>query len=976
MKQNAYMTIKIFRRRLAALVLGFSLLAAGLAPAQQNGGQTAERSLIDLHRAIEASEALLANHPNSEFTPNVMFQLIELYYMLATDAYQDRMGQYEEELVKFENGELRQQPELPTVSFENVYRVANQLIERYPTAPFIDKIYYRVAVCYLQEGKADKAVAYFNNLTDQFDRSKFVDEVNFRLGEQMFDQQKFREAIEHYNKLLESIDSPFFSMALYKLGWSYYNISEHARAISTFIYLIDDLSRIEKANAQSPGTSNADLREEAISYVAESFAENGGARAAERFLMDFGEKEYSKQIFIRLGEIYQERNFYDESIETYAAMLRLWPLHHTAPEVQQKIIENYVRMEKHDFAQKAREAFVANYGPGSAWLAKHPDGEGREKALKLAEDNLYVLATQAQKTGIETKSRHDLNKAIAWYQEFIDKFPTSERVSQVQFYQAEAYYEVGDYDNAQRAYENVLVDSRAGKFSADAAYNRVLSAFNQLERAPAGGDSVVYYIENFLGQGKTYPVKVPNQQYGQMLQACNDFSRYALSSDKAPEVLMKYGEALFNVQQFMLARDAYTQVVNRGVHTTYNIQAYNMIAQSAFQAGDYATAEKWYNRLKAEYPDSIRYVERASTMMASAQFKQAENLKTQGRSDEAARAFQNIAANTANPEIAERSLLQAASEYEATGDLRNAIIIYENLRYRIPKSDRIPEALYKAALLCEQLPNFARAAQNYRELARLYPNSEYAARAIYSAAQAYEKTDNKAEAAALYEQYAGNLQDSPNKYLEALVKAGEYAYEQREDAKARQKFTQALSEYARFQREGKEVDVFLPAQAQFKLAQLLFSDYRKVGIANSRELQRKQDLLKEINAACKNAISFNVVDWTSASLYLLGLTWEEFARAFSDAPVPSMEADERVQYMAALRQKIEPWKKEALKNYQANLTLAERTNIRNDWVEKSRIRAEKLMAELGGESGAISPGNGAAMQDAPQGTPPARAGQN
>lgn len=950
---------KIIFRNLASQLVSFFVLTGALFFGKnlfaQNGSSGDlfffQNSEYDIEKAIQTSEELLRSQPDNEFAASLMFQLVELYFRRSSDNLQSKMAAYEESVQKFENGELKTEPAIPRVSYKDAIAIGYRVLDEYPTAPFADKVIYRMAVCHLLEGNGEQAIAYFLRLTNEYKTSSFVDEANFRIGEQYFDQRMYNEAINYYNRLLNSWDSPFFDMALYKLAWSYYNVDNHTKAISTFIFLIDDLSQVEKANVEADGVSNADLRQEAVSYVAESFAEHGGARAAEKFLLDMGEKEYSKTIFIRLGEIYQERNFYDESNETYHAILRLWPLHHTAPEVQTKIIKNLILTEKFDEAEKQRELLVATYGPDSQWLAKHPEGEGREKALNLVEENLYILGTEAQKRGMETKAKKDLNLAIARYQEFVDKFPDSERAPQVQFYQGEAYYEMGDYINAANAYENVVVTYDKSEFASTAAYNRVLSSFKLLENSTGSVlDSVTYYIEDFLGSGATHPVKVPGQLYGEMLQASNDFAKYLPDDRKAPEVLMKYGEALFNLRRFDLAKDAYTMVVNRGFETQFTVQAYNMIAQSAFQLGDYITADKWYQKIAAEYPDSMRYVEKAKTMMASAKFKLAEGLKEAGKSEIAAMAFQNIAASTDNPEIVERSILQAATQFEEAGNLIKAIVLYENFRIKVPNSGKVDETLYKAATLSEKLPDYNRAAQNYIELVRLRPNSAYASKALFNAAMALENSRNSERAIVLYERYAQSYQDDADKHLEALVKVGEFAYNKQDFVKARQFFGKVINSHQNFIRSGNTVDEYLPAQAQFMLTQMLFSEYRKANIGTNfkADFARKQKLLNEITLACKNTINYKIADWTAGALYLMGSAWEEIARAMYEAPRPQeLQGPELQQYEEKLLQTLKPFKEKAIQQYRANITLAEKTNLVNEWVTRSRVRAEQLTIELG-----------------------------
>lgn len=956
----------------------FVVLCCVSALSAQNGSSPTGSDLFnfqtseyDLDKAIETNEALLREHPNSEFAASVMFQLVELYYRKASEQYQAKMAAYEEELKKFENGESKNEPVIPRVSYRDAITMGYKVLEEFPTASFIDRIIYRLGICHLLEGNNEQALAYFQRLVDEYKTSTYVDEVNFRIGEQYFDQHRYEQAVEYYSRLLNSWESPFFDMALYKLAWSFYNLGNHTKAISTFVFLIDDLSQVEKSGANAEGVSSADLRREAIQYVAESFAEHGGAPAAEKFLLDIGEKEYSKTIFIRLGEIYQERNFYDESNETYRAILRLWPLHHTAPEVQAKIIKNLLLMERFEEAERAREELVSTYGPGSAWLSKHPEGEGREKALKLVEENLYILATDALKRGMESHSKRDLNLAIARLQEYLDKYPEAERGAQVQFYQGEAYYELGDYINAAKAYEHVVIGYPESELVSQAAYNRVLASFKQLDNLQVSSlDSITYYIEDFMGTGMTYPIKVPNPDFGSMLQACNDFAKYLPDDPKAPEVLMKYGEALFNLQQFKLAQEAYTAVVNRGTETRFTPQAYNMIAQCAFQQGDYVVADRWYQRLTAEYPDSTRYAQKAQTLMASAKFKLAEKLKEEGKFELAAEAFQNIAATTDNPEIRERAFLQAALQFEQSGNPVKAIALYENLRFGVPTSNKIDEALFKAATLSEELPDLTRAAQDYLELVRLYPTSVYAPKALFNAARAFENAQMKDQAAIIYERYANTYRHDPEKNLEALLKVAEHAYLQDDMKRASNLYKSVLKSYSSFLQSGQHVDEYLPAQAQFMIARIIFAAYRKVNIGKNfkADYARKQNLLNEVTLACKSTIQYKIADWTTGALYLIGAAWEDLARALYEAPRPPLEGAEMQAYETKLAQTLRPFKEKAIEHYRANLTLAEKTNVTNEWVTRSRLRAEQLTVELG-----LANSNGSSASNL---TPESRASNN
>ncbi len=908
-------------------------------------------NMSDIDRAIRECESLIEKYPQSDFTPTVMFQLMELYYRKASEDYQTRMEAYEAELARFEKGEISIEPTIPRISYNKVFQIGNRLLEEFPTADFIDKVIYRMGICYLQERNYDRAIEYFTKLAEEYTYSAYYDEANFRLGEQYFDQRNYDEAIKYYSRLMDRWDSPFFDMALYKLGWSYFNQDNYSKSISTFIFLIDDLNRIDKAEQNLLGKTTADLRKDAMLYVAESFAELGGAKQLEKFLQEIGEKEYAQSLFLKMAEIFQKRNFYDESNETYATILKLWPLYEKAPEVQAQIIENYIKIEDFAAAEKARETLVQKYGPGSEWLRRYPEGKAREKALELAETNLYILATDAQARAMENKSARDFSLAIARYQDFLEKFPQSELAPKVQFYQAECYFEMGDYLNASKAYEQVVLNHPDHEFAVKAAYNRVVAALNLIQAANGTAtDSATIYIKDFLGTGEMKAVRIPNKHYEEFFSACNDFARFYPDAEKLPEVLMKFGETLFSLDYFDLAQNAYLMVINQRPSSSYTLRAYSMVAQSAFKQEDFVSAEKWYSRIIQEFPDSTRYVQKAETMIASAKFKLAEQLKSKGQLDYAAKAFENIAASTRNDGIAERALLEAALQYEKAGEKTKAIILYENLLDRFPKSNKVDEALFKAAVLSEELPDYNRAAENYLRLVELRPTSIYAPKALYNAAVCYENLQDYDRAAQVYERYVATYRDDPNRHIDALSKIGLFAFEKKDYGRAQTYFLRVLETYHAFIKEGKSVDEYPVAEAQFKIAEIYFDEYKQIELVEplAKNLKRKRKLFEQVVLACQNAAKYKVADWTTAALYRIGAAYEEFSRAFLESPRPKgLSPDMLAKYEENLQKKVLPLKKKALETYRQNLKLAEENNLQNDWIQLTRERAEKLTLELG-----------------------------
>ncbi len=913
--------------------------------------ETAEM-LSELDEAIKANELLIENYPNSDFTPTVMYQLMELNYRKATIIYQHEMGKYEQEMDEFDRGQRSTQPELPTVSYTPTIQRAFELIEAFPTADFLDRVLYRIAFCHFESGDKDKATEYFSRLIANYPESEYKDEARFRLGEIYFENHKYEEASAIYANLLTSYEGPFFNMALYKLGWSYYNTNRYEKAISSFIFLIDDLSRAAAASEDSMRGQASDLREEAITYVAECFVEIGGAKTAEKFLIDMGEKEYSGAIFIRLGELYEERTFYEEAAQTYELMLRIWPMAPRAPETQEKIIQGYVRAGKKAEADKARDVMVASYGPGSAWAEKFPEGGFYDTTMKLVSKNLYVLATDAQARARDNKSTDDYKIALARYMMYLEKFPESKDAAKVQYYQAECFYELGAYNSAMTAYEKVVVNYSKSKYAPMAGYNRVISALQMMDQTAAvTSDSSVVYIGDFIGSGRSETLNIPHQNYASLLHACNDFARFLKRDEKLPEVMMKYGEALFQLSYYKLAAEAYKMVINRGEESPYNLAAISMIAQSYYKSGDYMISEGWYRRITRDYPDSLYYVDKAKDMVASAKFKIAEKLKEEGNIEMASRALAVIASTSNKMEVAEKAIIQSATGYEEAGNIRKAIILLENLRHRFPESEQVDKSLMKAAQLAEQLPDYRRAAEDYLELVKVRPHSEFASTALYNAALCYENLGNHNRAGELFETYAATYKDDPEKRLEALCKSGDAAYKRKDYKRAKSIFELALRYFRRNANAGVVLDEYYAAQAQFMLGEVYFTHYLKIRLVEplQKSIKRKESSLQIIVKAYNDAATYQIADWKTAALHKLGEAFEEFGHFWWTSERPDgLDATQMTSYEATLKgNKVEPFQKKALEFYRSNIKLGEENDIENDWIARSRTRLAALENVLG-----------------------------
>ena len=380
-----------------------------------------EQALLD---AILRNEAIIEKYPEDPFIPSVLFQVSELYVRKARMEYHRGMMDYEQQLTQVDSTDMEGVPIAPVIDLNKTIDLCYRVLEEFPYIDFRDQVLYRIAVCYQDQGDTEKATTFFEQLIQEFPESEFYPESHFRIGEYFFQKRDFYQAIEHYQKLLERWDNPFFNMALYKLGWSYYNVNDFPSAISTFIYLLSDMRLLEEADTKTLGKTNSQLRQEAIDYVAICFSEYGGAKEVEKFFITEGKgsANYNLQVFLKMAEIFEKRNFDIKAIDVYKTILRNWPNYHYAPVIQQKIVACYEKVSDDENAMAALDDMVQQFGPGSSWISNQRKAELKSDAMTQSEKALLDYASHYHSLGQEQKKRADYLVAIEKYTEFLGKF--------------------------------------------------------------------------------------------------------------------------------------------------------------------------------------------------------------------------------------------------------------------------------------------------------------------------------------------------------------------------------------------------------------------------------------------------------------------------------------------------------------------------------------------------------------------------
>ncbi len=864
------------------LFLGQSVTVIGQESAYVNAIiQDTGEDIGKLDAIISEHETLLKKYPQGPFASTIMFQLAELYTQRSQINYQLQMQQYETDLGRFDNGEIATEPSLPKLDMNKTIEYCNRLLTDFPASKFKDKVLYKLGISYFQQGDKLRAKDYFESIVANHPESPIAFEAHFRIGEYYFSQRDYKTAISHYKELLDEWSNPYFDMSLYKLGWSYYNLNNYSDAISTFLYLIEDISLIEKAKTQVFTKSKADLRTEAIYYISSCFTEFGGPSAAHNFLINHKDKDYTLPILLKIYDLYHERNYYTESIEILNVLLDIYPYYSDAPNIYQKIIESYELDEDIEGANKTREKLVTYLGPGSEWQTNQADTV-QNTGLDITKKSLVYLGTFYQAEAQQSADINSFQTAIDKYKEYLDKFSTADDAVKINYYLAECYYEINDYYNAAESYYSVVKRDSLSKteFKEQAAYNRILSYYQLLDDSTAAGGSVD--IPNFLNTPDTLTFNTNTGVEKNLLISSNDFVLMFPESNLLDQVYMKYGEIMHSLKYYLPAIEIYKKVIDLGDKRPYRLLSAMNAGQCYYDAELYHEAEIWFDDIVKSFPDSTRYLQKAEMMASSSNFKIAEALNQEGKPLEAANLLASIVTTSSNPEFRERALFESAIQFQQGEQPDKAALALEQFFKLFPESEMADEALYKAAGIRESTQNWTLAANDYILLADNYSDSEHHKNAIRNAAYNYETLEDWYSARSYYERYISTYPEPGDELLECLYKIGDMNYKVKDFTAAEEYFKKTIENFQAITKSGEFADNYFAAQAQFMIGEIYYTPFQKIELVPplKTNLQLKVKNLQKVLGAYKSALEYQVADWSTASTHKIGMAFEEFFRAF------------------------------------------------------------------------------------------------
>ena len=331
-------------RRFLALVPLIAVVAVADANARVNEEETI-KSLEDKSVDVQPSKLILDSSELARQSYRDFLDLVSSDPELQAEALR-RLGDLE--LESIEAQQLAENIDaLETGGFDNAVELYQRLLEAYPDYRRNDTVLYQLARAYEVGGRTDEALEVLNELVASYPDTALIDEVQFRRGEMLFLRKNYNAAELAYQDVVAYGDaSRFYQQSLYKLGWSQFKLAWYKESLESFFGLLDlRLADVEIGEGEerlaTMSRAERELIEDTFRVVSIGFSYLDGAETIDEVLSRRGSPSYAHVIYSNLGDLYLEKERFQDAAVTYEAFVNKDPYHPKAPVLQAEVIEAY-----------------------------------------------------------------------------------------------------------------------------------------------------------------------------------------------------------------------------------------------------------------------------------------------------------------------------------------------------------------------------------------------------------------------------------------------------------------------------------------------------------------------------------------------------------------------------------------------------------------------------------------------------------
>src|SRR5581483_264213 len=252
--------------------------------------------------------------------------------------------------------------------------------------------------------------------------------------------------------------------------------------------------------------ADRELVEDTLRVMSITFSYGEGATSLDEYVTKQGERPYSYLLYSRLGDLFVDKQRYQDAATTYRAYVARDPYSDHAPNLAMQAIEAYRKAGFSDLVLEGKHEYVEHYNFSS------PFWQGRDRAqyptvVQELKTNLKDVATYFHATAQTSKRVEDYQQAAHWYRNYLDSFPDEPDSAATNYLLAETLFESKQYTQAATEYERTAYGYPANDKSATAAYAGLVSYQKAEEQASAAQKSELHkhMIDSSVKFAQSFP---------------------------------------------------------------------------------------------------------------------------------------------------------------------------------------------------------------------------------------------------------------------------------------------------------------------------------------------------------------------------------------------------------------------------------------------------------------------------------------
>lgn len=867
-------------------------------------------------------------------------------------------------------------------------------IEQNPNGEENDKLMYQLAKAYDLQGDQDKSLETLDILINDYPENEFMLEIHFRRAEILFSRQAYFPALSSYKVVTESnVNNPYFTIALYMQGWSYFKLEQTTLALNSFSAILDEImpykvmatvNNLEEFVAELE-PKDKQMAEETFSVMTLIFSSAEGATAITEHYEQLGERPYEYLNYDLLGQFYADKQRYSDAVDVFNEFIRIYPNHQVAALFSIKKMDVYKMGRFPSELSEEKRRFVADY-QFSAPYWEDKNEKTRAAVSPVLMDILIELSqnshanAQEQNRLLASGEASDDNQqqvvidayteTAYWYETFIANFPEHPAVNTIKFYLAESYYEVGDYQKAARFYEYVAYNSEPianvnesvdegldgsdengsaeSAESDEAEYQGIEIKDNRAEAAYALILTYDKIVEQESDQVLQNQLQAKRRGYKTMfIDNFNDDPRVKNVQTDVFQEFFKAGEhenAITYAQLTLADHDDLT--------IEQTLSALLVIGHSQFAQEDYPAAEQTYDRLLATMPLSDERYDDMTDRLAASIYRQGE-LAANAEPAELEQAvvhFARVLQKAPNSKVRKNAQYDMATHLltlERHPEAINQLLDFQERYPEDPLLDGIPT---KLAFAYQETEQWAESAMYLRLTWEANPQSEETRKVLWLAAETYEKAGNEEQALNTYRNYANTYPLPFDTSIEAKNKMTEFYQVDKangtgDEMKYKFWLNKLISADANAGANRTPRSRYLAAKSSMYFADEAMAKFtrKKLTLPLKKSLGRKRVLLDQTLTAYNKTVSYQVKEFTTVSNFKIGEIYSQLAKDLMASQRPKdLNELELEQYEILLEEQSFPFEDKAIVVHEANVQRSW-DGVYDQWVQKSFDSLSRLL---------------------------------